>query len=437
MRACTYYAAVFIALPLQGTGTAEAMAVGATRPAESAASAPFRAQPFDAERQFERVWQIVNDSFWDPGFNGVDWREMRKQYLPLALQCEDTVALGAVINDMLGQLRTSHTAYYTPDDVEYYAFLSMIEPANPILRCGIGLDAAKVDGDYFVRALLARDVGERAGLRVGDRLISVNGKPFHPVRSFRGMDGRTLTLRVQRHRDREPFDVTVRPRTVGERTRVFQDATSARAETIGGSKIGYVRLWWLFDPQTTTAFPGIVAGLLDRQKVEGIILDVRDGLGGSYQSYVTPFFLPPAPKVQWRTLSRKGIVDVPSGGVNACDVPLVVLINGGSRSGKEGLAYVLKKTRRALLVGERTAGFVSGGHPQRLPEDAILYTCQEMYEIDGVRLEGKGVEPDVEVKFDIRYCNGKDPQLETARKELVTMILQRNATRAATQPFKE
>ena len=93
-----------------------------------------------------------------------------------------------------------------------------------------------------------------------------------------------------------------------------------------------------------------------------------------------------------------------------------------SRSGKELLAYYFKKTKRGLLIGERTAGYVSGGSYKRISEESMLFYCSAMVVIDGKRLEGVGVEPDIEVPFDIRFAGGRDIQLERAKDEMVKLI---------------
>ncbi|MHC4440650.1 MAG: S41 family peptidase, partial [Planctomycetota bacterium] len=96
--------------------------------------------------------------------------------------------------------------------------------------------------------------------------------------------------------------------------------------------------------------------------------------------------------------------------------------NGGSRSGKELLAYYFKKTKQGLLIGERTAGYVCGGSYKRISEKSMLLYCTAMVIVDGKRLEGVGVEPDIEVPFDIRFAAGKDIQLERAKNEIVRLI---------------
>ena len=102
--------------------------------------------------------------------------------------------------------------------------------------------------------------------------------------------------------------------------------------------------------------------------------------------------------------------------------PVVLLVNGGSRSGKELLAYYFKRTGRAVLVGEQTAGYVSGGRWKRISPDSMLYYCASKLIIDGRVLEGVGVEPDIVVPFDIRFAQGRDVQLERAKDEIVRRI---------------
>jgi carboxyl-terminal processing protease len=74
------------------------------------------------------------------------------------------------------------------------------------------------------------------------------------------------------------------------------------------------------------------------------------------------------------------------------------------------------------LIGERTAGYVCGGSYKRISEESLLLYGAAMLDIDGKRLEGVGVAPDIEVPFDIRFAGGKDIQLERAKDEMVKLI---------------
>lgn len=86
------------------------------------------------------------------------------------------------------------------------------------------------------------------------------------------------------------------------------------------------------------------------------------------------------------------------------------------------MAYYFKTTQRGLLIGERTAGFVAGGSYKRVSDESMLLYCTGMLVVDGERLEGVGVEPDIGVPFDIRFAGGEDIQLERAKDEMVKVV---------------
>ena len=95
-----------------------------------------------------------------------------------------------------------------------------------------------------------------------------------------------------------------------------------------------------------------------------------------------------------------------------------MLIDGGSRSGKEMLAYAFKKHKVGLLIGERTAGAVLGGTARPLSDGSLLFVAVTDVRIDGEKLEGVGVSPDIEIDRKLPYSAGKDPQLRAALEAL-------------------
>lgn len=75
--------------------------------------------PFDAAHCFDEVRSTIKEGFWDPHFQGVDWHAAKSRYRPRALAAHDHEAFAAVVNQMLAELRTSHTHYYTRWDPDY------------------------------------------------------------------------------------------------------------------------------------------------------------------------------------------------------------------------------------------------------------------------------------------------------------------------------
>jgi carboxyl-terminal processing protease len=149
---------------------------------------------------------------------------------------------------------------------------------------------------------------------------------------------------------------------------------------------------------------------------KGLIFDMRDGYGGAFFDDLDYFFRPPKAYPTMTVYDRSG---KRHSRYLFYDKPVVALINGGSRSGKELLSFALKQSGRAKLVGETTAGMVLGGRLFDINDRCALYLAVQGVEIDGQVLEGKGVRPDVEVKLPCVEKGLKDSQLEEARNILI------------------
>ena len=90
-----------------------------------------------------------------------------------------------------------------------------------------------------------------------------------------------------------------------------------------------------------------------------------------------------------------------------------MLINGGTRSGKEVLAYGFKKYGLGQVIGTRTEGAVLAATAFLIGRDLLLLAVEDVL-VDGERLEGVGVAPTIEVQPGPPSLNGDDPQLNRA-----------------------
>lgn len=396
---------------------------------------------FNPAECFDKIWGIIKDEFWDPNLNGIDWADARVRYRPKALAAEDHESFAVVVNQMLGEMETSHTRYFTRWEHEYYTLQAVLisgslamfatsdtsvvekhrpgvysSQANPH-RAGIGVVTRPIEARHYVTAVLASSPAEKAGIVLGDWLVEVNGRPFHPIRSFEGRADKEVELTFQRGSSVSTRrSIRITPIDSRERE-LFENDSYARVKLIehDGHQFTYIRLWWL----NGWAMPQVLEDGMRPPKAEGMIIDIRDGFGGRLgYEYIAPFLQYGLGKITIESIGR----NLTFKSIAGFNKPVVVLINGGSRSGKELLAYYFKKTGRGLLVGERTAGFVTAGRWKRISKDSMLYYCVMMMFIDGKRLEGVGVEPDIEVPFDIRFAAGKDIQLERAKDEIVQLI---------------
>ncbi|WP_017745912.1 S41 family peptidase [Scytonema hofmannii] len=389
---------------------------------------------------FEKVWQTVNENFYDPNFNGVDWKAMRKKYESSAASTKSSQELAVVINQMLAELQTSHTRFYTKDEPAYYQLLGIFQEGNPdfqkqlrkffkkgkIEYSGIGITTKDINDKTFIKTILDGSPALAAELKVGDQLLSVGDRPYKPLESFAGKAGQKVTLLIQRNSNANSRQkITVIPKML-DATTMFRSAQQASTQVIerDGKKIGYVHIWSnAADPDQEQLREDLIYGRL--READGLVLDLRDGWGGGDISYLNIFTAKAGPSVTNVARDGRKYTFIPQ-----WKKPAVMIINEGSRSSKEILAYGFQQHKIGPVVGSKTTGAVVAGRLFLMDDGSFLYLAVANVFIDeNQRLEGKGVAPDISVPFSLEYAEGKDPQKERAIETLLATAKQRSQSR--------
>ena len=354
----------------------------------------------------DEIVRNVREQFFDAE-RGRAWAEKHARYGAAARDASHFERLTAAA---LAELASSHTAYYPKDSIENLhlrsLFSAIIEGPSPEVE-SLGADVARLPDGTFVRHVFAGGPAARAGLLRGDRIVSADGKPFDPVRSLRGKHGRPVALEVERVKGAALVKLRVVPRKIkpAEEWLAAQDKASTVIAR-SGRRIAYTHVY-------SCAGPNPLA-LLERTLQErftaadALVIDIRDGWGGCPPELLNLFnpFLPTLRFVSRDGSEREWRV--------RWDKPVVLLINGNTRSGKEMVAFAFQKHDIGPVVGERTAGAFLAGKPIPLSDGSLLYLATENVQVDGVMLEGKGVPPDIEVASGLFHAAGADPQRERA-----------------------
>ncbi len=389
--------------------------------------APVLSQSSAQVEVFEAAWKTVNENFFDPNFNGVDWQKIHRQYKPKAAQARSTEELATIINQMLGELHTSHTHFYTANEPAYYQIagifrryllpdLKPLLPDGKLEYTGIGIYTEEIKGQIFIKAIINGSPAAQAELQVGDRLLTVDGQPFRALASFAGKAGQEVSVLIQRTSDTAPQKIVVVPQVFNPAT-MFLEAVKNSVEVIerGDKKIGYIHIWSYADPKYQEQLEQELVS--DRLKdTDGLIWDIRDGWGGASPKYLH-IFTAPAPTIT--SIFRDGVARQEQ---LQWQKPVVMLVNQGSRSGKEILAYGFRKYGIGKIVGSKTAGAVVAGSPYIMPDGSLLYLAVADVLVDGKRLEGKGIVPDLQVPGFVPYAQGIDLQKEQAIKTVLQAI---------------
>lgn len=353
---------------------------------------------FTAPDEFSQAWEKTSKAIESRYYARVSRADELKKRLgdtaPKALASKTRDEFSKVVNDMIDGFGDSHFDFFTEEDQGYYTMDSLAGGKSQLAQVGAWFRQG-ADG-YTVHMVMNGSPAEAAGIVKGDLIVSVDGKPLRPVSSFK--DKPKVTVKWRRGAKEWEKELET---TTSSATDMFLKASRESAKVIeqGGKKIGYFRLWTMANDDFKNALSGAVYGKL--KDTDAFVLDLRDGFGGRPEGHLDPFFRPDV-TLEWKYGPGPGMKQ--SFGYGK---PLIVLINEGSRSAKEVAAYVLKKSKRATLVGRTTAGHVLGTSPMRLNEWAMLEIPMVEVMTDGTRLEGKGVSPDVEVSREYD-ADGKD-----------------------------
>jgi carboxyl-terminal processing protease len=300
---------------------------------------------------------------------------------------------------------------------------------------GLGLALAMRGGSVTVQDAIADGPGARAGLRVGDRILTVDGQ------SVRGRDAVTVGGWIAGPED---TDVTVNWRGRDGRVR---SATMQRAmvppETVFSQMVGDLLLIRVtaFNRQTGERVANEVAqGVAMTQPPSGIVLDLRGNRGGLLREAVAAASVLLAPGVVAVTAGRDPQatrVWRTDAGEIAGNLPLVVLVDGRSASAAEVLAAALSDRGRAVVIGSATLGKGLVQTIDPLPDGGELFvTWSRILAPGGWPIQGLGVLPQVCTSRGQDALNHQLAQLADGIQPMQDAIDRHRAARAPLPPVQ-
>lgn len=260
---------------------------------------------------------------------------------------------------------------------------------------GLGITLGMKDGALTIIAPIDNTPAYRAGLKSGDVILKINNENTldmtldEAVALMRGKPRTKIELAIVRKGENKPLVFNI--------TRDIIRVDSVKVKKIQGTKYVYVRVN-SFDKNVTMS---VRNGLKMLGKFDGIVLDLRSNPGGLLNQAVdlSKLFIRNGVIVSQKGRKKSENIEFKaSGSALYPDVPLVVLINGGSASASEIVAGALQDHKRAILVGEQSFG---KGSVQAIKQidagEGIKLTIAKYYLPSGRTIQATGLEPDVVV----------------------------------------
>ena len=262
---------------------------------------------------------------------------------------------------------------------------------------GLGIVVGMKNGVLTVISPIDDTPAAKAGLKAGDVILMINNKATldmsldEAVNLMRGKPGTKITLTIVR-KGQKPFKVTI--------TRAIIKIKSVKEKDIKGyPEIAYIRIS-SFDKNVVPSLKKILKNLKAQGK-KGILIDLRNNPGGLLNQAVgtLDLFIDKGILVsqKGRVPSENAIFKAHKFGTYK-NIPIVVLVNGGSASASEIVSGSLQDHKRAVIVGEKTFG--KGSVQAILPvtkDEAIRLTVARYYLPSGRSIQAKGVTPDITV----------------------------------------
>lgn len=353
--------------PLQEEPSQEAPEIAASDDPDASETAISKV-PLDEIRRYVAVYNAVKQAYVDP--------------------VDDSKLMHSAVRGLLSDL-DPHSVYFDKDDAKEF------DEATTGAYDGIGVELQQLP-DYTFRVISPIDdtPAARAGLKSGDLIVAIDGKPIDDdgkSSPLRGKPGSKVTLKIVRAGVAKPFDVTV----TREKIRV----ASVRSRMLEPG-YGYLRVS-TFQADTAADF----VRQLDKLKAEsggklrGMVLDLRSNPGGLLTAAVQ---IADELLDSGKIVSTRGRIAISDAEFSATPgdrlngAPVVVLVDAGSASASEVLAGALRDNGRARVVGSRTFG--KGSVQTVLPldnGDSVKLTTARYYTPSGKSIQGVGIAPEV------------------------------------------
>ncbi|MDB4408304.1 S41 family peptidase [bacterium] len=306
-------------------------------------------------------------------------------------EVDDKTLLENAIKGMLTEL-DPHSNYLAPQTYKNLQVSATGEFG------GLGLEVGMEDGFVKVISPIDDTPAQKAGIESGDLIVKIDNKPVkglslnEAVKLMRGKIGTSIELTVAREGNAQPLEFSLE--------RAVISVVSVRSKVLEKDYL-YLRIAQ-FQANTGVDLRKVIDQATQAQAPNGIVLDLRNNPGGVLQAAVdvVDTFISEGLIVYTEgRIQTSATRFVASGEATALDVPLVILINGGSASASEIVAGALQDHKRAIVLG--TTSFGKGSVQSVIPlseTHGMKLTTARYFTPNGRSIQAQGIVPDIIVE---------------------------------------
>jgi len=356
--------------------------------------------------------QIINSDF------SIFWKAVqliKDKYYNIK-DVKDQDLLYGAIRGVAGALGDPYSVFFKPSDAKKFA-----EDINGTFG-GIGAEIGIRNNQLMIISPLKGNPAEAAGLKALDQILKIDDTLTNDliideaVKLIRGEPGTQVKLLIFRNGWKEAKEFIITRQTIVVPTLDWEMKS-------GG--ILYIHLY-NFNTNASPLFgEAVFSGML--KGARGMILDLRNNPGGFLEVAVdiAGWFLHRGDVVvQEKFQSGERKLLKANGNEVLAEAPMVILVNSGSASASEILAGALRDKRHLTIIGEKTFGKGTVQEVNDLEDgSALKVSIAEWLTPNGLEINKKGIEPDIEVKMtDDDVANNRDPQLDKALEVIRQML---------------
>ncbi|HQW83957.1 MAG TPA: S41 family peptidase, partial [Ferruginibacter sp.] len=366
-------------------------------------------------QMFDEAWAKMEINYYDENLHGINWMKIKEKYKPFIAHLNNRADMRMLLNDMLGELNSSHQGFNTGGDDE------KVELANKTMETGIIFDN---DNPYKVKYVVKRSAADHSNIDIkpGDILQKVNtetvdkniNRNYYFSRPSLDKEMRLSFLRANK-----TFEVNIHPQSslFNNLYDEWIDTNQKRVDEKSKNRIAYS---CMKNMGTAELENFIIDMTKELNKKDALILDLRYNTGGNVHDEVLKFLSQRA-YLKWKY--REGKKTIQSN-YDVADKPIVLLTNEQSLSDAEMTAAGFKALKLGTIIGNETYHWIIFTSATSLVDgSAVRLPSWGCYTLEGTDLEKSGVQPDIKVinSFEDKI-NGRDPQIDRAVEEIMKKL---------------